>query len=115
MAVDHDRRPTTAGLRTVEARLPMQRGTDAKRAAPSLPSAVSGGSMDLPSAVCGGGKRGGRPRGAGPPARPGASGWWRIGGRFAGTPLRAMQSRWVRRVGIGIVGVAAIFVLVAGG
>jgi Protein of unknown function len=71
--------------------------------------------MDLPSTACGGGKGGGRGRGAAPAARPDASGGWRLGGRFAGALLRAMQSRWVRRIGIGIVAVAAIFVLVAGG
>jgi Protein of unknown function len=93
----------------------MHRGAEAMRAAPSPPSAVSGGPMDLPSTACGGGKGGGRARGAAPAARPDASGWRRLGGRFAGPLLRAMQSRWVRRIGIGIVAVAAFFVLVAGG
>src|SRR6266436_6726512 len=115
MAVDHDRRPRTADLRTVEARLPMQRSAEAMRA-----------SSSLPSATCGGGKGGGRGRGAALAARPddvsgwwrgrvGAGLWWRIGRRFAGPPLRAMRSRWVRRAGIGIVAVAAVFALVAGG
>src|SRR5207245_669057 len=77
------------------------------------------------SAPSGGGKGGGGRRGATPAARPEPSGWWRsragvalwrrIGGRFAGPPLRAMQSRWMRRIGIGIAAVAAVFVLVAGG
>jgi len=48
-------------------------------------------------------------------SRAGAGLWWRIGGWFAGPPLRAMRSRWVRRAGIGIVAVAAVFALVAGG
>src|SRR5712671_5333350 len=107
MAVDHDSRPKAAGLRTVEARPRMHRSAEAMRA----------------SAANGGGK-GGR-RGAAPVARPEPSGWWRsrpdasgwrrVGGRLASLPLRAMQSRWMRRIGIGIVAVAAIFVLVAGG
>src|SRR6266436_877135 len=107
MAVDHDSRPKAAGLRTVEARPRMHRSAEAMRA----------------SAANGGGK-GGR-RGAAPVARPEPSGWWRsrasaalwwhIGARFAGPPLRAMQSRWMRRIGICMVAVAAMFVLVAGG
>src|SRR5258708_1698193 len=118
MAVDHDRRPTTAGLRTVEARLSMHGGAEAKRAAPSRPSpARGGGNMDLPAAAFGGGTGGGRGQDAAGArrGRAGAAPWWRIGARLAGPPLRAMQSRWVRRVGIGIIAVAAIFVLVAGG
>src|SRR5712671_1514943 len=116
MAVDHDRRPRTAGLRTVEARLPMHRGAEAMRAAPSQSSPASGGGhMDLRSAACGGGQGGARGQGAAPAARPDASGWRRVGGRLAGPPLRAMQSRWMRRIGIGMAAVAAIFVLVAGG
>ncbi len=94
----------------------MHRGAEAMRAAPSQSSPASGGGhMDLRSAACGGGQGGARGQGAAPAARPDVSGWWRIGGRLAGPPLRAMQSRWVRWVGIGIVAVAAIFVLVAGG
>src|SRR5260370_27770461 len=71
MAVDHDRRPTTAGLRTVEARLSMHGGAEAKRAAPSRPSPLSGGgNMDLPPAASGGGGGGGPgPGGAGAGAR----------------------------------------------
>src|SRR5260370_22025416 len=112
MAVDNNRRHTTAGLRPVEARPPMHRGAEARRTAPSLPTPTSeGGKTNIPSAACGGGKGAGRGRGAAPAARPGVSGWWRI----ANSPLRAMQSRWVRRVGIGLVAVAAIFVAVAGG
>jgi hypothetical protein len=116
MAVDHDRRPTTAGLRTVEARLPLHRGTEAMRVATSLPTPGSGaGKTNIPSAPCAGAKGGGRGRGAAPGAWQGASGWWRIGARLARSPLRAMQSRWVRRLGVGVVAVAAVFVLVAGG
>src|SRR5215467_4581983 len=116
MAVDHDRRPTTAGLRTVEGRLPLHRGTEAMRVAPSLPTPTSGaGKTNIPSAACAGAKGGGRGRGAAPGAWQGASGWWRIGAGLARSPLRAMQSRWVRRLGIGVAAVAAVFVLVAGG
>src|SRR5260370_3254571 len=116
MAVDHDRRPRTAGLRAVEARLPMHRGAEAMRTAPSLPSPASGGgNMDLPSAACRAGKGGGRRQGAAPAARQDASGWWRIAARFAGPLLRAMQSRWVRRAGIRIVPTASTFLLVARG
>src|SRR5712671_6610313 len=112
MAVDHDSRPMAAGLRTVEARHRMHRSAEAMRASASLPAAASSG-----------GKGGGGRRGAAPAARPEPSGWWRghaalwwrIGGRLAGPPLRAMQSRWMRRIGIGMAAVAAIFVLVAGG
>src|SRR5262245_53432927 len=109
MAVDHDRRHTAAGLRTVGARLHMHRSAEAMRASASLPSPAGGG-----------GKGGGRGRGAA--ARPdpsgtrvGAAPWWKIAGRFAGPPLRAMQSRWMRRIGICTMAVAAVFVLVAGG
>ncbi len=94
----------------------MHRGAEAMRAAPSQSSPASGGGhMDLRSAACGGGQGGARGQGAAPAARPDVSGWWRIGGRLAGPPLRAMQSRWVRRVGIGVVAVAAVFALMAGG
>jgi hypothetical protein len=48
-------------------------------------------------------------------SRVGTALWWRIARRLAGLPLRAMRSRWGRRVSIGIVAVAAIFMLVAGG
>src|SRR5215470_17747380 len=109
MAVDHDRRPMAAGLRTVEARRHMHRSAEAMRA----------------SAASGGGKAGGGGRGAALVARPEPSGWgrggragaalWRHIGRFAGPPLRAMQSRWLRGIGIGIAAVAAIVALVAGG
>src|SRR5215472_15030859 len=106
MAVDHDRRRLTAGLRTVDARLPMHRSTEAMRAAPSLPPATRGG-----------GTAGGSGRGLAPIARQDASGgwWWGIRRRFAGPPLRAKQSRWMRRLAGGLIAVAALFVLVVGG
>src|SRR5215472_3179109 len=112
MAVDHDRRRLTAGLRTVEARLHMHRSAEAMRATSALPPAARGGGK-------------GSGRGPAPIARQDASGWWRgsagaalwwrIRRRFAGLPLRAMQSRWMRRVAVGVMAVAAVFVLVVGG
>jgi hypothetical protein len=105
MAVEHNR-SRLAGLRGVEAGLHMHRRADAVRAA----------------------ARAGN-RGPVPPARSngdsGASAWWeeRIGdslgwqiiNRLAGLLMRPMQSRWMRRVGIGLAAVAAVFVLAAGG
>jgi Protein of unknown function len=92
----------------------MHRRAEAMRAAPSLPSPA-----------CGGGQGRGGGRGPAPGARLHAPGWWssrigaalwwQIAGRFAKLPLRATQSRWMRRIGIGVVAVAVIFVLVAGG
>ncbi len=71
----------------------------------------------------GGGKAGPRgPSGMARPAAPaswhghaGAALWWQILRRFARLPLRAMQSRWMRRVSIGMAAVTAVFMLVAGG
>jgi len=40
--------------------------------------------------------------------------WWRIIKRLAGPLLWPLQSRWGRRIGIGLAAVAAIFVLAAG-
>jgi hypothetical protein len=41
--------------------------------------------------------------------------WWQIAKRFGRPILWAMQSRWMRRLGIGVAAIAAMFVLVAGG
>src|SRR5215468_7412742 len=104
MAVEHDR-SRTAGLRTVEARLHMHRRAEAMRAAA-------------------------RGTGRGPPAtrfdgasagatwwhtRVGKALWWQITKRFSGPLLRSTQSRWMRRLGIGIAAVAVMFAVVAGG
>src|SRR5260370_14567619 len=113
MAVDNNRRHTAAGLRTVEARLPMHRGAEAMRTAPSLPTPTSeGGKTNIPSAACGGGKGVGRGRGAASAVRPGVSGWWRIGGRITSSPLQPMQSQMDRLVGISLAADAAHFVAV---
>src|SRR5215469_13929929 len=102
MAVDH-RTPKTAGLRTVEARPPMRRSAEAMRAASRLPSPAGGGGKGE------GGGPGSLPSLHRPPRR----------NRFRGAPrwhiAGAVKSRWVRRLGIGVVAVAAVFVLVAGG
>src|SRR5215467_9258414 len=111
MAVDHDRRGKTVGRRTVEARLHMHRGAEAMRVAPSPPAPLSGrgkggGSGTGAAALEASGRR---------RSRVGAAPWWKITGRFAGRPLRALQSRWMRRLAIGMAAVAAAFVLAAGG
>jgi hypothetical protein len=86
----------------------MHRSAEAMRAAAS-PPARGGGKGRVPSAMAQPAARGWW-RGGG-----GAALWWQIARRFARLPLRAMQSRLMRRVSIGMAAVATIFMLVAGG
>src|SRR6266853_6346967 len=103
MAVEHNR-SRLAGLRSVEAGLHVHRRAEAVRAAargrpsapvarPSEDSALSGWWQGLVGTAL----------------------WWRITKRFAGAVSRLMRGRWVRRIGIGVAAVGALFVLVAGG
>ena len=87
----------------------MHRSAEAMRASDSLPARGGGkGGARRPPAPAQPGARGGR-------SRAGAALWWLVVRRFAGLPLRAMQSRLMHRVSIGMAAVAAIFMLVAGG
>src|SRR5215471_171173 len=104
MAVEHDR-SRTAGLRTVEARLHMHRRAEAMRAAArgTGRGPARAAQFDTTSAALAWWR-----------SRVGRTLWWQIARRFGRPIWWATQSRWVRRLGISVAAVAAMFLLVAG-
>src|SRR5215475_7487704 len=102
MAVEQDGF-RTAGLRTVEEKLRVHRRAEAR----AVVSAVERGSLpetmlELES-------------GAWRHGRADSALWWQITKRLARLASRRMRSRWMRRIGIGVAAVAAMFVLAGGG
>jgi Protein of unknown function len=103
MAVEHNR-SRHAGLRGVGAGGHMHRRAEAARVLARSARGAAAGARPADSALSNWWED-----------SAGAALWWRITKRCAGPLLWPFQSRWMRRLGIGLVAVALLVVLAAGG
>jgi hypothetical protein len=118
MAADQYRRPITAGLRTVEARLHVHRSGEAMQG--DSRDDMTRDDMTRNDAARGKALRCDimRPaarRKAVPAARRHQSRFWHVAWLFAAAPLRALRHRWMRRAGVCVVSLAAIAIMAVAG